>query len=153
MVHIAMDLNTKQIISVAYTDSNTNDCEVVTDMCNEIKDKVKSVRADGAYDTEAFYKIIADWGAEAMIPPASTSKAQDELKKKAKVKKAHLLQRDEAIKEIRKYENFKEGLKAWKIKSGYHRRSLIESCMFRLKRIFGFYLQNSSENGRLNEIK
>lgn len=56
------------------------------------------------------------------------------------------------IKEIRQYESFDEGLKAWKVSSGYHRRSLVESCMFRLKRTFGFYLQQKTEAGRLNEV-
>jgi transposase len=151
-IHIAMDLNSMQIVSVAYTDSNVNDCEVVKEMCNEIKGVVRSVRADGAYDTEEFYRIISGWGARAMIPAARTSKAQDELKKKAKIKKAHLTQRDNMIREIRRYDNFDDGLKEWKVSSGYHRRSLIESCMFRLKRVFGFYLHQKTEAGRRNEI-
>ena len=29
------------------------------------------------------------------------------------------------------------GRKAWKVESGYHRRSLVETGIFRLKRIFG----------------
>ena len=151
-VHIAMDLDTMQIMSMEYTDSNINDCEVVKNLCANIKGKVKSVRADGAYDTEEFYRIIEDWEAIGMIPPAITSKAQDELKKPPKKKKAHLQQRDETIKMIRAYDDFKEGLKNWKVTSGYHRRSLIESCMFRLKRTFGFYLQQKTERGRKNEI-
>ena len=93
---------------------------------------VASVRADGAYDTEELHKIIYDWGAKAMIPVARTSKAQSELSK-LKQHKPHLEQRDNMIKQIRQYKNFDEGLKAWKVNSGYHRRSLVESCIFRLK--------------------
>jgi hypothetical protein len=151
-IHIAMDLDTMQIMSVEYTNSNVNDCEVIKDMCNKIIDKVRSVRADGAYDTQEFYKIINDWGAKAMIPPARTSKGQDELKHRPKCKKEYLMQRDEIIKMIREYGNFDDGLKSWKVNSGYHRRSLIEACMFRLKRIFGFYLQQKTEQGRKNEV-
>lgn len=151
-IHIAMDVNTMQIMSVEYTDSNVNDCEVVKDMCSRITDKVKSVMADGAYDTEEFYKIIYDWGARAMIPPARTSKAQYELKNKPKKIKEYLKQRDETIEAIRKHEAFDEGLGSWKESSGYHKRSLIEACMFRLKRTFGFYLHQKTEYGRKNEI-
>jgi transposase len=151
-VHIALELNTMQIISVAYTDSNINDCEVIKELCAGVTTPVASVRADGAYDTAEVHKIITDWNAKAIIPPARTSKAQDELKKKPKIKKGYLEQRDSMIKEIRQYESFDEGLKAWKVSSGYHRRSLVESCMFRLKRTFGFYLQQKTEAGRLNEV-
>lgn len=151
-IHVAMDLNNMQVLSVAYTDSNVNDCEVVRDLCSNISGKVRNVRADGAYDTEEFRKIIYEWGAKDLIPPARTSKAQDELKHKPKVIKEHLGGRDKMIKEIRKYESFDEGLKAWKVNSGYHQRSKIEAFMFRLKRAFGFHLHQKTNNGRVNEI-
>lgn len=151
-IHLALDLDTMQIVSVTYTDSNVNDCEVVKELCDGIKGNVTSVRADGAYDTEEFYRIIHDWGAKAMIPAARTSKAQDELKSRIKHQKPHLEQRDNMIKEIRKHENFDVGLKAWKMSSGYHRRSLVEACMYRLKRTFGFNLQQKNDRGRRNEV-
>ena len=43
-----------------------------------------------------------DWGVKAMIPAATTSKTQDELKNRPRIKKLHLEQRDNMIKEIRK---------------------------------------------------
>lgn len=57
-IHLVLELDTIQILSVTYTDSNVNDCEAVKELCDEIKGPVSSVRADGAYDTEEFYKII-----------------------------------------------------------------------------------------------
>lgn len=150
-VHFAIDLNEQQILSMAYTKSNINDCEVVSELSKNIKGKVRKIIADGAYDTEETHKLIDDWGAQAIIPPAITSKAQHELKNK-KPYKEYLKQRDEIINRIRKEEDFKTGLKQWKIESGYHRRSLIESCIFRFKRIFGFYLHQKQEKGRRNEI-
>lgn len=151
-IHVAMDLNSMQVICAHYSDSNINDCEAINIMSQSIKGKVGSVRADGAYDTEAFRKIITDWGGVAIIPPASTSKSQDELQKKPKYKKYYLEERDKAIKMIRESASFKEGLKEWKVQSGYHKRSLIEAFMFRLKRTFGFYLHNKTIEGRINEI-
>jgi Transposase DDE domain len=151
-IHVVLELNTMQILSMAYTDSRVNDCEVVKELSDQIKGKVKSIRADGAYDTQAFYKIIDKWGAQALIPPAITSKAQDELQHRPKLKEDYLRQRDSTIKIIRQYENFDEGLKEWKKSSGYHRRSLVESCMFRMKRTFGFNLQHKTERNRKNEV-
>jgi hypothetical protein len=49
------------------------------------------------------------------------------------------------------YDYFKDCLKEWKVSSGYHRRSLIEAFIFRLKRIFAFNLQHKTERRR-NEI-
>ena len=46
------------------------------------------------------------------------------------------LVRDENLRRIRK-----AGRKRWKQESGYHRRSLAETAMFRFKTIFGPYLQ------------
>lgn len=151
-IHIVMDLNNGQIMGMDYTNSNTNDCEVVKSMSKKIKGKVKNVRADGAYDTGEFREIIYNWKAKAIIPPAKTSKAQNELKNQPKEKKKYLKDRDESIEMIRRYESFDEGIKYWKKDSSYHRRSLIEATMFRLKRTFGFYLQHKNESARINEI-
>lgn len=151
-LHVAVDLDSMEVLSVVYTDSNTNDCEAVQELCKAIRDKVSSVRADGAYDTEEFREIIYEWGAKDIIPPARTLKSQDELKNRPKIKKEYLNRRDEMIKEIRRYESFDEGLKEWKVSSGYHRRSLIEAFMFRLKRTFGFNLQHKTDKGRVNEV-
>jgi len=150
-IHFAIDLNDQQILSVVYTKSNMNDCEVVGELSKNIKGKVSKTIADGAYDTEEIHKLIHHWQAKAVIPPAITSKAQHELKNKRHYKE-YLKQRDEIIGRIRKEEDFKLGLKQWKIESGYHRRSLIETCMFRFKRIFGFHLQQKAEKGRKNEV-
>lgn len=151
-IHIAIDINTNQSLVSELTDSNTNDCEVFNKMINEIKGSIKSVRADGAYDTYEVYQKIDEWGAKAIIPPAKTSKAQDELKKRSKIIKGYLKQRDETIYSIRKYDTFEEGLKNWKKDSQYNRRSIVEAFMFRFKRTFGFYLHNKTENGRKNEM-
>lgn len=150
-VHIAIDINTNQVLVSELTDSNTNDCEVFDKMSNEIEGSINSVRADGAYDTYEIYKKIDKWGAKAIIPPAKTSKAQDELKKVSK-KKEYLKQRDKTIHSIRKYDTFEEGLKNWKKDSQYNRRSIVEAFMFRFKRTFGFYLHNRTVNSRKNEI-
>lgn len=151
-IHVAIDLDTMQVLSMSYTDSNTNDCEVVDKMTSQITHKIKSVRADGAYDTEAFRKIIYDRGALDLIPPATTSKAQNELKNPKKYFKEYLGYRDKMIMEIRQYKTFEEGLKAWKKNSGYHKRSKIETFMFRLKKIFGFHLQHKTTKARINEM-
>lgn len=64
--------------------------------------------------------------------------------KNAKIKqhgncKAEPLPRDESLRAIRKV-----GRKAWKQRSGYHRRSLVETSMYRFKTTFGAQLSTRS---------
>jgi hypothetical protein len=47
------------------------------------------------------------------------------------------LARDEAVRGIRQ-----RGRRSWKREIGYHRRSLAETTMYRLKQIFGDHLKN-----------
>jgi Transposase DDE domain len=151
-IHVALDLSTMQIQTVEYTKSNINDCSMVPRLCSGIKGKVKSIRADGAYDTKELYKIAEDWGAKAIIPPAITSKAQHELKKPPPKFESFLIPRDATLTHIRTFSSFSEGLKDWKQQSGYHKRSLIEAWMSRLKKSFGFNLQHKTEAARRNEV-
>lgn len=151
-IHIVLELDSKQIVAMAYSSSRANDCEFVEELCKQVKGKITSARADGAYDTNKFYELLDERKARIIIPPAVTSKAQHELKTPPKVKKDYLEQRDNAINFIRGYETFEQGLKEWKRTSGYHRRSIIEATMFRLKRIFGFHLHHRTKQGRVNEM-
>lgn len=151
-VHLAIDLDSMQIVSMTYTDSDINDCEVVDELWNSISGPIKSLRADGAYDTFDVYERGHEEGTQIIVPPAITSKAQDELKKQPKIKKDFLEPRDKVIHFIRQFEKFEDGLKQWKIDSKYHLRSLVETTMFRLKRIFGFNLSLKSDEGRRNEV-
>lgn len=151
-IHIAMDLDTMQIMAFASTDSRTNDCEVIPDLCQQISGKTKSVRADGAYDTYEFYRIIHEWGDIPLIPPARTSKSQEERKNGGKKREDYLKARDAIIQEIRQFSDFDTGLGHWKKTSGYHRRSLVEACMCRIKRTFGFHLQHKTDHARKNEL-
>lgn len=150
-IHLAVDLQEQQILSMVYTKSTVNDCEVVAQLSQAIKERIASVTGDGAYDTEATHKTVHDRDAQAIIPPAITAKAQSELKNK-KSYKDYLKQRDDIIHRIRQAEDFTQGLKQWKKASGYHKRSLVETCFFRLKRIFGFHFQQKTEQGRKNEM-
>ena len=151
-VHLAIDLDSLQIVSMAYTESGINDCEVVDELWDAISNPINSVRADGAYDTFDLYERGYQKGAQIIVPPAITSKAQDELKKPSKIKKEYLDARDKTLHFIRQFEKFEDGLKQWKINSKYHQRSLIETTMFRFKRIFGFNLSSKSDEGRCNEL-
>ena len=78
---------------------------------------------DGAYDFMTCYDALAEREAKAVIPPRSNAVIWDNGAMDA---------RDANLRRIQAI-----GRNAWKVESGYHRRSLVETGIFRLKRIFG----------------
>ena len=91
--------------------------------------------ADGGYDRRTCYEAIAGRGAKAAIPPRRGAKIWQHGNSKQE-----RLARDENLRRIRQV-----GRAKWKRESGYHRRSLAETAMFRLKTIFGAALRARSE--------
>lgn len=77
---------------------------------------------DGAYDKRKCYQAIEERGAKAIIPPQKNAQKWSDMD-------GDRNKNIDRIKEI--------GKKEWKQESGYHRRSISETTMFRLKTIFG----------------
>lgn len=88
----------------------------------------REVLGDGAYDVHGCYKAIHERGARAVIPP----------KKRARVKGGpEFRDRDAAVLCGREV-----GRDGWKKEAGYHRRSLAETAIMRLKTIFSDRLRS-----------
>lgn len=83
---------------------------------------VEQVYGDGAYDSRSCYRAIHQCGARAIIPPRKGATLWED---------EYLEDRNRNLRGVRKL-----GLKGWKSKSGYHKRSLVETAFFRLKTIF-----------------
>ncbi|MGY3896887.1 transposase, partial [Aeromonas enterica] len=96
-----------------------HDAEVLPTLFNPLRRALGTVYADGAYDTKACHELIKRKGAKACIPPRKNAGLWDE---------GH--PRNEAVLVMRK-----EGLTYWKQQSGYHRRSLAETAMYRFKQL------------------
>ena len=94
---------------------------------------------DGAYDQWKVYDRLAENEIAAIIPPRRNAK----IKQHGNASQMSI-SRDEAIRGIRRV-----GRKAWKKEVGYHRRSLAETAMYRMKCCFGDKLKNRElENQR-----
>ena len=80
--------------------------------------------ADGAYDGETVYDAVAERHPEAavIIPPRATAVPTESA----------TTQRDRHIAEIEK-----PGRMNWQRRSGYNRRSLVETAMYRYKTVVG----------------
>jgi Transposase DDE domain len=145
-VHIAMDADTGQIIVGAMSSGNVKDEEPMLYMMEALEGiPLGDVIGDGAYDTIDCREAIYDRGGRQIIPPPKSAKTQRKTEIPA------LRERDAAICRIK--ELGVEGRKRWKEEIGYHRRSRIETCMSRYKKILGDHLSARLEQTQFTEIK
>jgi hypothetical protein len=121
-LHIAVDHQSGMILSAVGSHKDLLDRFAVEGLLEEIQSPLAAVYGDGAYDYKICYKAIFERGGEAIIPP----------KRRGVLHKQEWMEsRNRNIKQMRKL-----GLDKWKQKSGYHRRSLVETAFQRLKKIF-----------------
>ena len=129
-LHVAVDEKTGEIVAASITEANVHDCEQLEELLKQIKLPLSQVTGDGAYDTHDCYEAVIEKKATPCFPPrinAARHKPTDESWKL----------RNRVIGQVRN-----KGLKKWKEKNNYHRRSLAETMMFRLKKIFGAQASN-----------
>jgi hypothetical protein len=126
-LHLAIDANNQEIEAAVVTTNDFKDSEVLPDLLDQIDVELSQVSGDGGYDSHESYQLIANRGADPVIPPRKDAVI-------AQHGNFHLPAnpRDEVIRKIRQL-----GRKNWKKQSGYHKRSLAETAMYRLKTIFG----------------
>ena len=145
-VHVGMCADTGEIIVGALTSNDVNDDEAMIHMMGALEGMpLGDVLGDGAYDTADCREAIHDLGGRQIIPPKKNARLQGKNPLEA------LRARDQAILRIR--ELGPEGAAQWKIEVGYHRRSLVETCMFRYKTIVGDHFSARLPSTRLTEMK
>jgi hypothetical protein len=104
-----------------------------------VEGEVVEVLGDGAYDFEVCQRAIYERGARSIIPP----------KKGARVRgKPHFRDRDEAV-----MRSMEVGKEEWKKEAGYHRRSLVETAMMRLKTLFSDKLKAREWKRQQTELR
>ncbi len=126
-LHLGVDSESGEILGAVVTTNDVADCEVLPDILEQIDSPIEQVSGDGGYDTFGCYDTIAERGAKATIPPRSNAKIQQNSHE---IAQSH--PRDENLLRVNQV-----GRKQWKQESSYHRRSLSETAIFRLKTIFG----------------
>ncbi len=126
-LHLAIDPQTHEIQAAVASDPGVTDEEAVPCLLGQVDNPVSGAGADGAYDRRTVYEELDRRGARAVIPPRRDAK----IRRHGNASGPRLA-RDENLRRIRQV-----GRRAWKEESGYHRRSLAETAMFRIKTIFG----------------
>ena len=131
-LHLGVDEATGEIVAVVASEAGVTDDDVVPDLLQQVGRPIKQVSADGAYDKRKCYEALETTGAIVTIPPRRDARIWQHGNSAGEP-----WQRDENLRAIRRL-----GRTRWKRESGYHRRSLAETAIFRLKTIFGATLRS-----------
>ena len=126
-VHIVIDPKTGEIVAEELTENDTHDGDQVENLLDQVEEPIVKCYGDGAYDQRKVYDLLECEAAEPIIPPRKNAQLWQHGNSKQP-----RLPRDETLREIRR-----SSRRAWKVSSGYHVRSLVETSMHRLKAIFG----------------
>lgn len=127
MLYIAMCPDTFKIIDMELKDNRAADCKILPIILGRVKRsaKIGKVYGDKGYTSISCFDAIANCGGEAIIDIQRGLKFKAESSLGSK-------QRNDILLKMRLL-----GRKGWKKQSGYHRRSLVETQMFRWKKILG----------------
>jgi len=141
-VHLAMDSNTGQICAALMTHQDVGDGEVLPELLDQIPDDVMidTIGGDGAYGTKPCHAQIAARGAVPSIPPREGAKHWPASTPGAAWRNAAI----DAI--------AKSSRREWKQAIGYHRRSLAETLMYRLKILTGSCLWARKTGSQATEV-
>jgi hypothetical protein len=133
-LHLAVDPDTGEILACELTDKDVGDPTQVEPLLDQITGDIGSLTADGAYDGEPVYRAVAERAPEAdvIIPPRATAKLGVQANQAP-------TQRDRHIQTIAR-----RGRRGWQRATGYGRRSLVETAMFRYKTLIGRRLRARS---------
>jgi IS5 family transposase len=137
-LHIGIDAQTQQVSAALITRKDVVDPRALPKLLKQVEGVVERVYADGAYDSRECYKVLHQRGAVPIIPPRKGSTLwADE----------YLQERNRNLRGVRRL-----GVKGWKKKAGYHRRSLVEAAIFRLKRLFADRLRSRETKRQTTEV-
>jgi len=131
-LHLAVNPATQEIEAESLTENSRDDASEAEPLLDQTSAKINGFYGDGAYDKWKVYEALQKRGAKAIIPPRRNAKISRHGNSRGCP-----LSRDVAIREIRRH-----GRRHWKEKVGYHRRSLSETAMQRMKCCFGDHLKN-----------
>ena len=143
-LHLGVDETTQELQAVVLTEANIDDAEAGKKVLAETADEIEQVSGDGSYDQHKFYDAATERRVKRMrVPPRRDAKIWQHGNSK-KVP----LPRDENLRHIRQV-----GRKKWKQDSGYHRRSLAETAVYRFKTIFGNKLSTHTLSRQVTEAR
>lgn len=142
-LHLSVNPATQEIEAELLTENSGHDADQVPGLLDQVDGPVAAFYGDGAYDQWKVYGELDQRAIKPIIPPRRNAK----IKQHGNSGQPPLV-RDEAIRAIRRV-----GRKSWKQSVNYHRRSLAETAMYRLKCCFGDRLKNHAFPNQRTEAR
>lgn len=141
--HISID-DDGEIRAIKLTDNSVDDAEAGDDLLKQqANDTIGEVAGDGAYDKRKFYAACQrQQVGKILIPPRQDARIWVHGNRKGQKHP-----RDENLRAIRRTTRTK-----WKQTCGYHKRSKVETTMFRQKTIFGEKLFSRTFENQQTEV-
>jgi len=142
-LHLAVNPDTHEIEAEVLTDNSGHDADQVEALVEQVDGSVNCFWGDGAYDQWKVYDALAEREIDVIVPPRKNAKIRQHGNTGGDPSP-----RDEALRTIRRV-----GRKAWKKDIGYHRRSLAETAMHRIKCCFAGRLKNRRTENQRTEAR
>ncbi len=140
--HLGINVDNQIIHAVTVTTNDFRDNEVFDETISQISAPILEVIGDGAYDSKNCYDLCASKNIKPIFPPRNGAV----IHQHGNCNKIPL-PRDQAIRSIRA-----SGKKSWKESVNYHRRSLVETAMFRFKQLFTPELKSRTFINQAKEV-
>ena len=140
-VHIAVDVETNELLAIEVTNERTGDNAVAEKLIMQADRNVKSIKkvlADGAYDTRAIFNLLKKRGIEAGI----------KIRKNASTRSRGSFYRARCVRERNRL-----GEEQWKKKKEYGKRWAVETYFSAAKRLLGEYVTAKRPENAMKEVK
>ena len=141
-LHLGVDEQTGELAAAVVTTNDYGDGQVLADLLAQVGDELRQVTGDGGYDDRQCYDAIRERKARAVIPPQRGARIWRHGNRRGE---RHA--RDENLRYLRAH-----GRAKWKRDYEYHRRSLAEVAVFRLKMLFGASASARSFAGQASQL-
>lgn len=148
-LHIALDSDSLDIHAAVMSESQRADGNYLEPLIEQVNDPIACVIGDGAYDKKPCYRVAYELQFEPVFPPQYNAVVQ---RNKIKIDPA-LTKRDELISYLTGGKSYKNRMTRWKNKTNYHRRSLAETTMSRLKFLFGDKMKSKKISNQETDLR
>jgi len=135
-VHVAVDVESKKLLSLEVTEEDTSDSEVLRPLLENIN--IEEGLMDGAYDTNDAFEFMKSKGVDC---PG------------IKIRENAVVGNEISARSTAVLEYKRMGYKGWKQMHQYGRRWAVEGLFSSIKRIFGEIVRASSTEGMVSEVK
>ncbi|WP_281946559.1 IS5 family transposase [Vibrio parahaemolyticus] len=135
-LHLAVDTSTHEIVAAELSLSNVTDAEVLPNLLKQTRRRIIDIPGDGAYDTRDCHDAIRFKRAVPLIPPREGAAFREN---------GH--PRNLAVGCQKLYGSNNK----YKKRHGYHKRSLSETAMYRVKQLLGGRLSLRNYNAQVGE--